>query len=175
VPAIDSKIVNRVPALFEDVFGAAKTFQLLYRGSRDGFEAAAFHDRCDGHPNTISLILSTNGCIFGGYTPIAWSSRNAYAPDPSLKSWVFTIKNPHNLPPQLFKQKEEANAVRDFAIHGPAFGNGWDLHICDKCRTSVCYANVGTVYANETGIAATEVLTGSQTFYVEEIEVFEVI
>jgi hypothetical protein len=34
---------------------------------------------------------------------------------------------------------------------------------------------LGSIYANETGIEGTRVLTGEEYFVVEEIEVFEVI
>jgi hypothetical protein len=153
-----------------------KRLQLLYRGSRDGFQASTFHSRCNGHPNTISLILSTNDCIFGGFTPIAWSSRNGYASDPSLTSFLFTLKNPHNLSPRIFKQKQAEYAIDDNASYGPIFGNGYDIIVYDQCQSSTrSYSNVGTTYVNDTEIAATQVLTGSQYFTVKEIEVVEVI
>src|SRR5262245_59210240 len=47
-------------------------WRLLYRGSRDGFEAGRFHDVCDGHSHTLTIVESEFGCVFGGYTPIAW-------------------------------------------------------------------------------------------------------
>jgi hypothetical protein len=94
LPSIDSKIISTIPDIFS-VFGDQK-LHLLYRGSRDGFGSSVFHRLCDGHSNTVTLIASTNDCIFGGYTPLTWSSRNAYVSDPSLRSFVFTIKNPHN-------------------------------------------------------------------------------
>jgi len=31
-----------------------KSFSLLWRGSRDGFDAAAFHRLCDGKANTVN-------------------------------------------------------------------------------------------------------------------------
>jgi hypothetical protein len=84
LPAIDSKIISSTPEIFS-VF-RAKTFQLLYRGSRDGFEGSVFHAGCNGHPNTLALISSTNDCIFRGYTPVAWSSRNGPAADLSIRT-----------------------------------------------------------------------------------------
>jgi hypothetical protein len=173
LPDIESKIISEVPQFFS-VFGG-RTLRLLYRGSRDGFEAATFHNRCDGHRNTVSLISSTNGSIFGGYTPIAWSSSGYYVSDMSMESFIFTIKNPHNLPAQIFKQKEGVKAAYHYASYGPTFGGGHDLGVNDQCRNSdSCWSNFGTTYTNETGIAGKEVLTGANKFTVAEIEVFEV-
>jgi hypothetical protein len=175
LPAIDSKIVSAIPEIFSGLGDA--TFQLLYRGSRDGFGASEFHRRCDRHPNTVTLILSTNDCIFGGYTPRAWNSGEpGFASDPSLRSFVFTLKNPHNLPPQIFKQKRSECAIYDNRAYGPTFGYGFTLHIGDDChRRETSHSNFVSTYTNDTGIAAQQVLAGVCNFTVEEIEVFEVI
>lgn len=47
--------------------------QLLYRSTRDGSNSLAFHSKCDGIPNTVTLIQSLNGHVFGGFTRIPWS------------------------------------------------------------------------------------------------------
>jgi hypothetical protein len=133
LPAFDSKIIFSIPEIFS-VFGR-KRFRLLYRGSRDGFGTIDFHTRCNGHPNTVTLISSKNGCIFGGYTPIVRTSRGAYVPDPSLTSFLFTITNPHNLPARIFKKKGEANAIYDDNSYGPTFGNH-ALRIDDQRQSS---------------------------------------
>jgi len=49
--------------------------QLLFRASRDGFSASDFHSRCDGRGGTVVLVQTTdNDTIFGGYTPLSWTS-----------------------------------------------------------------------------------------------------
>ncbi len=45
-----------------------KSFSLLWRGSRDGFDITEFHKLCDGKANTVTVIKNTNGFIFGGFT-----------------------------------------------------------------------------------------------------------
>jgi flagellar biosynthesis chaperone FliJ len=57
----NSAIVPDFPKLFADF--KTKQFTLLWRGSRDGFGSKAFHSRCDGHPNTLTVISDTNGNI----------------------------------------------------------------------------------------------------------------
>ena len=51
-------------------------FRLIFRGSKDGFTAAAFHLKCDNKGPTFIIIKSESGKIFGGYTDIAWTSKN---------------------------------------------------------------------------------------------------
>ena len=48
------------------------TLELIYKGSRDGFKNIDFHRMCDDKPNTISVIESEHGNIFGGFTSLAW-------------------------------------------------------------------------------------------------------
>ena len=40
-------------------------FSLLWRGSRDGFEAKTFHRLCDWQGETLTVIKNTEGFIFG--------------------------------------------------------------------------------------------------------------
>jgi hypothetical protein len=173
VPPIDSKIISTIPEIFS-VLGD-KTFRLLYRGSRDGFAANAFHGGCDGHPNPVTLISSTNECIFGGYTPLTWSSRASWVSDPSLTSFIFTIKNPHNLPARIFKQTKEADVIYQASSFGPVFGHN-ELYVYGEWQSpNKCASSLGDTYTNDTGIAGNQVLTGAPYFAVDEIEVFEVV
>jgi hypothetical protein len=75
----NSAIVPGFPKVFEDF--KEKQFTLLWRGSGDGFRAGDFHGRCDAHPNTLILILDTDGNIFGGFTPVEWKSQTEYPYD----------------------------------------------------------------------------------------------
>jgi hypothetical protein len=69
---LDSRVVSSFPPLFDEFRG--KRFVLLWRGSRDGFCAKDFHGRCDGHANTLTLILDMGGNVLGGFTPLQWES-----------------------------------------------------------------------------------------------------
>jgi hypothetical protein len=42
------------------------------------------------------LILDTGGNVFGGFTPLQWELCVKDKRDESLKSFLFTPKNPHN-------------------------------------------------------------------------------
>ena len=56
---------------------------LLYRATRDGFTNQAFHTKCDGKENTITIIKSNLNYVFGGYASSAWNSLGYYINDPN--------------------------------------------------------------------------------------------
>jgi hypothetical protein len=145
----------------------------------DGFHLDHFHRRCDGHPNTLTVILDTDGNTFGRFTPVEWEPRgvlDTWKADPSLKSFLFTLKNPHNIPARRLPLKGEK---KDKAIccvfdYGPHFG---DLHVSDNCNANTFSFSstwFGVHHTNDTGLDGTTFFTGSQYFQVKEIEVFEI-
>ena len=52
-------------------------WRLLFRASRDGFAAAAFHSKCDNKGPTVTIVKSGNN-IFGGFTEVSWSSPSLW-------------------------------------------------------------------------------------------------
>ena len=101
-------------------------FQLLYRASEDGFSSASFHQKCDGIKNTLTIIKTTNGNIFGGYTGRAWDCSGTHMYD--TNSFIFSLINQSNEP---FKAKCIRNecAIFGHSSYGPAYGGGCDLAI----------------------------------------------
>jgi hypothetical protein len=70
-PALDSAIISDFPESFAEF--RMNRFSLLWAwGGRDGFCRRDFHRRCDGHANTLTVILDTNGNVLGGLTPARW-------------------------------------------------------------------------------------------------------
>jgi hypothetical protein len=180
---LESRAFWGFPAIFDEF--REKQFTLLWRGSRDGFGAYDFHNRCDGHPKTLTVILDTKGNIFGGFTPVEWESRrpnnpydfnNCWNTDPSLKSFLFTLKNSHSFPARRFalkaEKKEEATFCR--SDRGPHFR---DIGVFDNCNanTDSFTFQFGLNYTNDTGLDGTIFFTGSCHFQVKEIEVFEIV
>jgi len=44
----------------------------IYRASDDGRKASDFHKHCDGKGPTLTIIKTTNGRVFGGYSVVSW-------------------------------------------------------------------------------------------------------
>jgi hypothetical protein len=182
VPAVDSVIISDFPEIFSEFCG--ERFSLLWRGGRDGFRARDFHRLCDGHASTLTLIEDTNGNIFGGFTPLEWESRtrSPYKADASLKSFIFTLKNPHNVPARRFalKAKKKDEAILCRPEWGPCFGGDFvlglgDIGVSDNCKARTDSETLlGYSYTNDTGLDGKAFFTGSWKFQVKEIEVFEI-
>jgi hypothetical protein len=181
----NSRIIANFPEIFAEFRG--KQFSLLWRGGCDGFAASEFHRRCDGHANTLTVILDTKGNIFGGFTPLEWESRvwngkegkesNLRKADDSLKSFLFTLKNPHNILAKRFalKAAENDRAILCSSTHGPHF---WDIRVSNNCNANTIswafWDGSDDVYINDTGLDGNTFFTGSKYFQVKEIEVFEI-
>jgi hypothetical protein len=183
---LDSLIVPDFPRLFKEF--RAKRWALLWRGSRDSFGAEEFHRRCDGRADTLTLIVDTDGNMFGGFTSVEWESRvwnrkygkenNGWKGDDSGRSFLFTLRNPHGVPPRKFPLKAERkqDAIYCDSERGPRFGNC--IYVSDNCNANRnSHTRIGNdwgdrVYANDT--AFKDFFTGAFNFTVKEIEVFEI-
>jgi hypothetical protein len=154
-------------------FQVEQMWKLIYRGSVDGFGAADFHRKCDGVANTLTVIKSSSGNIFGGYTNAAWDTSNSWKGDSG--AFIFSFKD---------KMYLRLNVRRTgFSIYcTPSvlalFGGRNDILISDQCNKSTnSFSNLGHTYELPTGLtfgsdAAQSFLAGSYHFQVEEIEVF---
>jgi len=155
-----------------------KALSLLWRGSRDGFDAATFHRLCDGKANTVTVIKNTNGFIFGGFTSIPWSSSYGdYQADRT--AFLFSLTNPSNNPLKL-KVKSPQNSVYQFSSYGPTFGGGHDLHVTNLSNTNKnSYMNLHSFeFPNgKSDIEGGKFIVGGSDhkFLTDEIEIFQVL
>jgi hypothetical protein len=124
---------NDFPKLFKDF--EKEQFTLLWRDGRDGFHAVDFHRRCDGHPNTLTVILGTDGNICGRFTPVEWESwkwtgmfrnKTCLKAGSSLTSFLFTLKNPDEFPARrcALKAEKKDTAIVCTSRLGPVFNGG---------------------------------------------------
>jgi hypothetical protein len=120
-------------------------------------------------------VRTTDGYVFGGYTPLPWATDGGNIADSSVQSFLFSLKNPYNVPPKKFPLKADQ---RSFAIYcnrgcGPSFGGGFDFVIfSDSATQSKNATNFGYSYENDTGHDGKMFLAGGPTFRVNELEVF---
>jgi len=154
-------------------FPVDQKLDLIYRASNDGFEAINFHSKCDNKQNTLVIIKSTNGNVFGGYTEQTWNSIDGYKADPN--SFIFSLINKDNKPIKIKWSQNKGICCDD--IHGPSFGGGCDLRIADKSNSNTnSRSNLGHSYIHpDYAYGSTEAksfLAGSYNFQVSEIEVF---
>ncbi|RHZ77538.1 hypothetical protein Glove_177g149 [Diversispora epigaea] len=66
-------------------------FELILRGTRDGFAPQTFWNMCHGHASTVVLVkVKGTDEIIGGYNPLAWD-KNTYGW--MEDSFIFSLKN----------------------------------------------------------------------------------
>ena len=148
-----------------------RNFVLLYRGSRDGWEASDFHKKCDNKGKTVSVICSDTDNIFGGYTSVSWTSPQFGNYIEDNKSFVFLIKSSKNYKPKIFNilPQNKQNAIYHNPKYMCAFRN--DLLIHSKCNINESSYTVKYAYNIETK----HYLNGDKkNFKVKEIEVFKI-
>jgi len=150
-----------------------KKQNLLYRASRDGFNAQDFHRTCDNKGGTIVVIKSNNGWLFGGYTTVSWNQSGRFVQD--SQSFLFTLTNPHNIPPTKYPISNAGtdNAIYCSSDYGPTFGGGHDIYIASFANTNTGnYCNFPSSYQDTTG-RGNATFTGQRNGWtVSDIEVF---
>ncbi|CAF4159273.1 unnamed protein product [Adineta steineri] len=148
-------------------------WELIYKATRDGFRARAFHSWCDNEGSTMTIIQSDNNYIFGGYTSVSWTSAGQCENDKA--AFLFTLRNPYNIPPTKYTIKCDhvANAIYDHNGYGPIFGSGHDIIISDNSnRNNSSYSNFSQSYNDTTGYGK-NTFTGALNFTSSEIEVYK--
>ena len=135
--------------------------KLLYRASADGFTGTAFHSKCDGKSETITLVKTQNtNKIFGGYLDQAWQTQEAWVN--SSKCFVFSLTSKEKY---TIKSGHEMYAAYGGPSYGPSFGGGYDFHISGNNGGALLYSFDITDLNN---------FTGGSSFTCAEIEVFQI-
>jgi len=144
--------------------------ELLYRGTRDGMSADAFHNKCNNKGPTISLFKNENGYIFGGYASIDWTSYGNYKSAPD--SFIFTLTNRYNISLTKFPNSCPNQSIYDGSTYGPTFG-AHDIYIGFNSN----YARPGVSYADVLGKGHLIFKGNNDNIYFNliEIEIFKLI
>lgn len=157
------------PKVLYDLF-ENPCFDLLYRGTKDGFDARNFHRCCDLKGPTLTLIKTTAGRIFGGFANESWEStiNETYVADPHafIFSWNFK---------EVYRQVEKFHkySLRFHRDYGVAFGHGCDLALFSFCNSvDSNYMNINASYSS--GGRSRDAIAGGSNFRVLEVEVFAV-
>ena len=158
--------------------------RLLYRATRDGFSASAFHQNCDGFMNTISIIKTDSNFVLGGFASVVWN----YTYNSELRVWktdyhsfLFSLRR--NGVSNNEKFALNINSwYADSAIYagaGLAYGGGHDLFISDRSNVSFgSYSRLGYTYVSpsdcQSAYCSYLVGVNNTKWLTTEIEVFQI-
>lgn len=165
---------SHLQKLLNSLYGVEKQcWRLLFRASTSGYSAAAFHRHCDGHADTMTVVLGSDGHVCAGFSDVPWFTGKTSLGKcmSSDKSFLCTLSSP-SWRPTRFDVKRKSFALIHHPDHGPIFGAAPDLLISDACNAN----NSSTSYLGhsyEAGSAPTDALLGANNFVVADYEVFQ--
>ncbi|CDW82622.1 UNKNOWN [Stylonychia lemnae] len=145
-----------------------KSSKLCFKATRDGFSSNKFHENCDQRSSySITLVKSTDGKVFGGYSTKPWRADGHYSS--SYDSLVFSVDKAES-----FEIKSQADhyAVYDHIEFGPSFGTR-DLVIdfnLNKQTTLLGNSFEGS-YDGDTWEERAGFLAGNTTYEINDVEV----
>ncbi|RHZ84607.1 hypothetical protein Glove_79g67 [Diversispora epigaea] len=113
-------------------------FNLILRGSRDGFGTNVFWNLCNQKTNLVVVVKAKDTDeILGGYNPIGWNSNlNNYSI--TNDSFIFSLKNGSIKNHILSRVKNASRAILSYLqYYGPNFGGGdFCMYYTNKFYTS---------------------------------------
>ncbi len=146
---------------------------LLYRATRDGFEASSFHSKCDGKAKTITIIKTKDNYVFGGYTDASWDSSNSYKAASSAYIYSLRRNGVSNLSKHNISNNDHGKAIFTNPSYGPTFGGGHDLNITNN---SNLYKGSHTNPKSYSGIPSNTYLAGTHSGWLtSDIEVYQIL
>ena len=132
--------------------------------------ASSFHQKCNSIPNTISIIQTTKGNKFGGYTEKTWENHSGGTWIKDDKSFVFSI--------DYMKIYNHVNGT-DAILHNNDYGPTFDCCIYprnDFSKNENYTSNKNNGNKRYSGFNRDcELNDGEPYFSVSEIEVFQII
>jgi hypothetical protein len=165
-----------------DWIGAPRSqeWKSIYKATVDTFAATAFHAKVDNKSHTITVIRSTNGNIFGSYSPCKWTNNGSYQYDKD--SFLFSLVNSLDKPLKFPHSGSNLNSIYCSAGYGPTFGSGHDIYLVNNSDTvtgSYCNASYSYPMAPVLGSGwengsqkSKDLFAGGYNFLTNEIEVF---
>jgi hypothetical protein len=148
-------------------FPENQKLNLIYKATKDGFKASSFHSKCDYKPNTLIIIKTTNGNIFGGYTEQDWSG---FQFKNDQNAFIFSFINKENKKLKMKCLKPE-NAIFSFDQVGIVFG-GFEADICIEDTSDIENNSFSRLSGQSYNSQDLSSLAGSYNFRTSEIEVY---
>ena len=143
-------------------------YKLIYRASTHGDTAQNFHKKCDNINGTLTVIKTKDGFIFGGYCNVCWESGNKLIKE-DLNSFVFSI----NLSKIYFVSKNNEASILCDKNKGPSFIGMFTINNNMLSMKSDVNPWGTQRYSGESSLY--EINGGESSFFIEEIEVFQVL
>jgi hypothetical protein len=181
----DSVILTPTENLYLiDITKPLRQPSLLYKATRDGFTSSSFHSKCDGRPNTVSIIKTNLNFVLGGYTAKVWNiNAGGYTYDDN--AFIFSLRRNGISNSQKFTVRDPRTAIKPVEP-GPTFGsndgsNDMDIYVRENSNISTgSQSDFGASYNLPSGYQQEQLNTQSylagsyNSWLTTEIEVFQI-
>jgi hypothetical protein len=148
---------------------------LLYRASISGYEAADFHQACDGMGKCVVIVKAENERIAAAYNEDGFTSLNNVSPN--LKGFIASVNEDGGFG-EIFDRTDNEMGVWNQPATGPVFGNlndEDDLFILNNChQNEYSCSRLGGAYGRGT-VLNRYALFGQERFRVVDYEVFNIV
>ncbi|GBB85462.1 hypothetical protein RclHR1_00120016 [Rhizophagus clarus] len=164
---IDKMVINNKFDHLRELYLPYK-FELLLRGSRDGFSPKKFHELCNGKPYTVTFIkVKGTEEILGGYNLLKWESFGDWIKN--RESFIFSTKDNNVKNAIIISNIEKTeNALLYGICAGPYFGDIAISATFDHNK-SYDYISYGKRYYEK------RIKDSDGRFAMEDYEVFQII
>ncbi|UZO02820.1 uncharacterized protein OCT59_021298 [Rhizophagus irregularis] len=169
--AVDSKIITSQHAeliskwidrlnIIDKLIISSYEFKLLFRASRDGHSRDKFHEICDNHTRTVTIVkVKSSSEILGGYNSTEWKSDASFGA--TRDSFIFSFIN-DRIDNHILSRVTNANKA---ILNNPYVGPSFDI---DLRIWNFFFGNSCTKSSYEKPIRKT-----TSSFDVEECEIFQ--
>ncbi|RHZ67635.1 hypothetical protein Glove_300g119 [Diversispora epigaea] len=156
-------------------------FQLILRGSRDGFHPKTFWEICNGHTGTIVLAkVAGTDEIVGGYNPLTWNNSTKGVYMETNDSFIFSLKNGNIQKSILSRVADNIKALfyhipNDQNLDGSLFGNCEFMmksNVSDFTQDKLCWCDYNPKYNT---YYEKPIRTTNEKFSITDYEVFKII
>ena len=138
----------------------------LFDSSSNGDSASTFHNLCDYKKNTISLVETTAGHRFGGYTSECFESPDIYIDKKDNLSFVFSLDKM-----RIYDVIKGKYAISCDKNYGPYFRDD------QICIVDEFFSNESGTCIKGKGFNTTknyELNSGKKYFYIKRLQVFQI-
>jgi len=141
---------------------------LFFQASVDGDRASTFHSKCNSEGATLTIVETTAGYMFGGYTRQSWDNSGGCTTDPY--AFVFQLR------PVMSRCSVSPGgscAIYRSSSYGPVFG--WtNIRIADYA-TSTAQNYLSSSYYDSGCVNGRQLNGGSEDFRVKDYAVVNVL
>lgn len=147
---------------------------MIYRATTDGDDCKTYHQKTNNIPDTLTIIKTKKGNIFGGFTHIKIPSCQYGTNFHDENAFLFSLDHK-----KLYLSLKNEDSKHSNDSYGPIFGNnnkGYPIkvNVCNFFKSS------GSTCVKENGVYNNfefdyELNKGDMNFEINEIEVFQIL